>query len=101
MKRLALILLLVLFLARCYTHINKVQNKWGPPAKVEDRGDILVYYYYFHKGQIRGSLVDAKRPIPTEITAGWLVVEFTTERNGKILNKRKYWKQPDLGGHSE
>jgi len=39
MKRLtALLLLLLVILFGCYTHINKVKDKWGPPAKVEDRG---------------------------------------------------------------
>ena len=30
----------------------------------------------------------------SQYTAGIVVVEITTDRNGKILDKRKYWKQP-------
>ena len=78
-----------------------MQDKWGPPAEVEDRGDTIHYFYYFHHGRIKGSIVDADKITGTGITTGWLVVEIVTDKNGKILKKRKYWKQPDLGGNSK
>ncbi|MFX0198210.1 MAG: lipoprotein [Candidatus Hodarchaeota archaeon] len=85
MNRLILVLVLALFLAGCYTHINKVQDKWGPPAKVEDRGDTRIYYYYFPATDYGWGASKS----------GINVVELITTPEGKILKKRQYWKQPD------
>jgi starvation-inducible outer membrane lipoprotein len=84
---LAWALVLALFLAGCYTHISKVEDKWGPPAKIEHRKDTIVYYYYFYKGEER---------LGGDVVAGYVVVEITTNLEGKILKKRKYWKQPQV-----
>jgi hypothetical protein len=67
------ILILFFFLFGCAHYINEVENKWGPPHKVENRGDTTVYYYY---------------------SPGGRVVEFITDRNGKIINKRRYYRAP-------
>lgn len=74
-------------------HINQIRDKWGPPAKVEDRSDTIVYYYYFHKGKVTG-LTSTITSVGA--TSGWVVVEIITDRDGKILKKRKYWKQPEI-----
>lgn len=88
-KRLVVVLILVVLLSGCTTHINQVKDRWGPPGKVEDRPDTVVYYYYFYKTQV------VRRPYtPPEVREGWVVVEITTDLDGKILKKRKYWKQP-------
>lgn len=63
---LTLILVLTFTLVGCTPHINQVKRKWSSPAKVEDRGDTGVSYYYFPP---RGN---------------WAVVELTTDREGKI-----------------
>ena len=92
MKRVAIVLILALSLIGCYRNIAKVERKWGPPARVEDRGDTIVYFYHFHKEY---ASVYARRGFGTgHATYGIVVVEITTDRNGRILGKRKYWKQP-------
>jgi len=98
MKRLGLVLTLTLFLIACATtHINQVQNKWGPPAKVEDRGDTIVYYYYFIKGRSTGYHPGSRGGIVFgRSTVGVVAVEIITDRSGNILKKRKYWKQPEV-----
>jgi len=82
--------LIVLFLALglviggCYklrvaagvSHIRRIENKWGPPAKIEHTDETDIYYWY---GKKRG---------------GTVVVEFVTDKNGKVLKVRRYWKQP-------
>lgn len=90
-KRLVVVLILVVLLSGCTTHINQVKDRWGPPAKVEERADTVVYYYYFYKTKV------VRRPyMPPEVMKGWVVVEITTDLDGKILKKRKYWKQPTV-----
>jgi len=85
LKQKVLILALAVLLIGCYTNINRVKDKWGPPAKVEYGKDTIVYYYYFSKGEVRAG---------GDWVGGYVVVEITTDPNGKILKKRKYWKQP-------
>ena len=79
----------ILFLLGCYTHIQRVERKWGPPAKIESHNNKMSYYWYFYKGQVRGKFFKT-----TDVSVGWLVVEIITDPTGKILQKRKYWKQP-------
>jgi hypothetical protein len=97
-KRFALSVILVLLFFGCATTtISQVEDKWGPPAKVEDRGDTIVYYYYFYKGKGIGyDPGESGGIVWGQVTGGWIVVEIITDRNGKILKKRKYWKQPEI-----
>jgi len=74
-KRMLCILVLFLFLFGCAHYIKEVENKWGPPHKIENRGNTIVYYYY---------------------SPGGRVIEFITDQNGKIINKRRYYKAPKL-----
>jgi len=83
---LAILSLLFVLLVGCTTHINQVKDKWGPPAKVESREERLIYYYYFH--------VERVGRFGTK--SGVVVHEITTDRDGKILGTRKYWKQPKI-----
>jgi hypothetical protein len=96
MKRVAIALILLLLLVGCYKHISKVEHKWGPPAKVEDRGDTIVYFYYFYKATGSAIIPTGKRGamVLASGTEGIVVVEIITDRSGNILDKRKYWKQP-------
>ena len=66
---LILILVLTVTLVGCTPHINQVKKKWSSPAKIEDRGDTGVSYYYFRP---RGNRA---------------VVELTTDHEGKIQKK--------------
>lgn len=97
MKRLLGAILVALFLSACYGNINKVKDKWGPPAKVEYQEDTIVYYYYFYRGKAIGYDPGNSGGVTFgKTTVGIVVVEIVTDKNGKILNKRKYWKQPNL-----
>ena len=94
MKRLAIVLALSLLLIGCYSHISQVKEKWGPPAKVEYKRDTITYFYYFHKG--KATVYHGDYLSSGSVTAGWITVEIITDRSGKILKKRKYWKQPKV-----
>ena len=77
MKKLIVCLLMGLFLGcTTYTTIQQVENKWGPPARVEQRGDTTIYYYHWRRN------------------FKWYTVEITTDKEGKIVSKRKYRPQP-------
>ena len=84
--------LLGVLLVGCSTTktISQVEDKQGPPAKVERRGDTVVYYYYFSKRGVR------IRPFSVGMESGCVIVEFITDPSGKILKKRKYWKQTEI-----
>jgi hypothetical protein len=94
MKKLVMCILMCLFLIGCVhtTTISQVENKWGPPAQIEQRGDATVYYYHFYKEE-GGALVYRGIVIATA-RGGWYTVEITTDKDGKIMGKRQYWKQP-------
>ena len=93
MKKLSVCLLIGLFLAACATTttIQQVENKWGPPASIEQRDTTDIYYYHFYKRQ--GSGLVYSGVIVTKEQGGWYTVEITTDKEGKILSKRKYWMQ--------
>jgi len=96
------LLFVLLILMGCTTtppHINQIKDKWGPPAKVEDRGDTLVYYYYFYRSGGRVFITEsilAAWAYDKATRPGWIVVEIITDLEGKILSRRKYWKQPEI-----
>jgi hypothetical protein len=92
MKKLIVCLLMGLFLAGCYSTIAQVENRWGPPARVEQGDTTDIYYYHFYKRQ--GSGLVYSGVIITKDEGGWYTVEITTDKEGKILSKRKYWTQP-------
>ena len=96
MKRLAIVLASALLLIGCYSHINRVKDKWGPPAKVEYQQNKIIHYYYFYQDRTRGYIPAKGGLFLLTGRAGWYVVEIITDRDGKILSKRKYWKQPDI-----
>jgi hypothetical protein len=93
------VLALALFLSGCATlTLSKVENKYGPPSKVEREGDTITYYYYFYKGKVRAGAVGAGPVVmgSGELAEGWIVVEFVADSSGKVVKKKKYWKQPKL-----
>jgi hypothetical protein len=94
MKKLIVCLLMGLVLGGCSTTstIGEVENKWGPPARVEQRDTTDIYYYHFYKEQ--GSAIVRGGVIIAQGTGGWYTVEITTDKAGNILSKKKYWKQP-------
>jgi len=95
-KKVLIGLICLFLLLGCYRNISQVEYKWGPPGKVEDRGETLVYYYYFYRGRGIGYDPGYGGGVTLgRVTAGIVVVEITTDKTGKILKKRKYWKQPE------
>ncbi len=62
----------------------KVEQKYGPPAKKEMVDDKTVYYYYF-----TGRSGFTYQPYT-------MCVDITFDKNGKLINKREYYVQPDL-----
>ena len=91
-KVIVAVLFSFLFISGCCFHISKVIDKWGNPARIENQGDTVAYYYYFLESKSN----------PLDIYYGfdkgtaWKVVEIITDRKGKILKKRSYWKQPNV-----
>jgi hypothetical protein len=95
MRRLIICLLMGLFLTGCATTktISEVENKWGPPARVEQGITTDTYYYHFYKEQ--GRALVHRGIVIANGTGGWYTVEIKTDKAGNILSKRKYWKQPE------
>lgn len=73
-KRFVWVLILI-FLVGCGHTLSQVENKLGPPARVEKGADTITYYYYYQK---RG---------------GMIVLEYTATSEGKIINTRKFRAQ--------
>jgi len=94
MKKLIVCLLLGLFWGGCSTTstIGEVENKWGPPARVEQRDTTDIYYYHFYKEE--GRALVHRGIVIARGTGGWYTVEITADKAGNILSKRKYWMQP-------
>jgi len=72
----ALIALLGLF--GCVHTIDRVEQRWGPPARVEQQDEYTIYYYSFNKEGRRGS--------------GVLDVALTCDSSGNILSKSQTWE---------
>ncbi len=62
----------------------RVEQKYGPPAKKEIVDDKTIYYYYF-----TGRRSFSYQPYT-------MCVDITFDKNGKLINKREYYVQPDL-----
>jgi uncharacterized protein YceK len=102
MKKILLVLAMAV-LVGCATNINHVQDQWGPPAKVEqlENGN-SVWYWYVNTGKgsaVAGVVGDQGSGIAIgqgTSYSGWMVHELTVDKEGKVIKKRKYWKQPKL-----
>ena len=81
-KILMLAVVLGLLVSGCATTMEKVQNKYGPPAKVEQLENGYTVHYYYKVCNDYDCLCN----------------EFTYDQNGKIVKHRKYWTQglPDI-----
>lgn len=76
----------ILGCAELKTH-TQVEQKYGSPAKKEEREGILIYYYYFEGRRQR---------IPYErYKSTW---EFIFDKDGNLIEKRKYFTQPAAEG---
>jgi hypothetical protein len=94
-KSLILVLILAVILLTCAHTLSQIEEKWGPPAKIEKFEDRTIYYYYFQKG--KGSAIAFGRGpvvIRGDSSVGWWVVELTFDKEGNLMKKREYWKQP-------
>jgi hypothetical protein len=80
MKRILLFvsLTMVLGLFGCVHTIDRVEQRWGPPAGSEQQGDYTLYYYSFNKVGRRGP--------------GVLNVTLTCDNAGNILSKSQTWE---------
>jgi hypothetical protein len=72
----ASIALLALF--GCVHTIDRVEQRWGPPARVEQQDEYTIYYYSFNKEGRRGS--------------GILDITLTCDSTGNILSKTQKWE---------
>ena len=80
MKRILLFVLLTMVfgLFGCAHTVGRVEQRWGPPARVEQQEDHTIYYYSFNKAGRRGS--------------GVLNVTLTCDNAGNILSKSQTWE---------
>ncbi len=80
MKRILLFVLLTMVfgLFGCAHTIGRVEQRWGPPVRVEQQEDHTIYYYSFNKAGRRGS--------------GVLNVTLTCDNAGNILSKSQTWE---------
>ncbi len=79
------VLILIISLFGCAEwNQARVEQKYGPPAKKEIVGDKTVYYYYYS-----GRSAFNYQPYT-------MCVDITFDKNGKLINKREYYVQPDL-----
>ena len=69
---------IVLGLFGCTHTIDRVEQRWGPPARVEQQDEYTIYYYSFNKEGRRGS--------------GMLDVTLTCDSAGNILSKSQTWE---------
>jgi hypothetical protein len=79
MKTLLLLAMAVLILGGCasLSTMEKVQNRLGPPAKVEQLGNGYTTHYYYKACNRYDCLCN----------------EFTYGQNGKVIKTRRYWTQ--------
>ena len=64
---------------------SKVEQKYGPPAKTEIVGDNITYFYYY----------TYRARLPPYEPYVWCV-DFTFDKDGKLISKREYQAQPNL-----
>jgi hypothetical protein len=62
----------------------RVEQKYVPPAKKEIVDDKTIYYYYF----------SGRSALSYQVYT--MCVDITFDKNGKLINKREYYVQPDL-----
>ncbi|HAX99590.1 MAG TPA: hypothetical protein DCY12_12075 [Candidatus Atribacteria bacterium] len=93
MKKLVVAMVLGLLVSGGATsRIAQVEEKWGPPSKVEKLNSDSIYYWYFYKGR---AIAGGGRVVLGQYSEGWVAYEFTVNEEGTIIKKRKYWKQPE------
>jgi hypothetical protein len=96
MNKLTKILMLLILIAIAITLVtgcatlNSIQDKWGPPAKCEPKGELTVCYWYYWLG-------DGPAPTTVDIySPDWKCREVTVNKNGRVIKVRRYWIQPKL-----
>jgi hypothetical protein len=61
--------------------VNKladIEAKWGPPAKVEQTSDGVIWYYNYYKPE-----------------SGWWLGSIIADKEGNVIKVSTYWEQPD------
>ncbi len=82
------ILVVALVASGCATTLSQIQDRLGPPAKIEKTETTTTYTYYYYKGTLRGTLTGS------EAMVDWTVWEFVGDQSGKVFKKRHYIMQP-------
>ena len=80
----ALVLITLLFGCAEWNQ-TRFEQKYGPPPKKEIVDDKTIYYYYFSALSWKSSYME-----------NWCI-NLTFDKNGKLIKKREYQVQPDLG----
>ena len=70
-----------------------VEAKWGLPAKVEQTGDGVIWYYCFYRtnAEMGNEFVD----IGIKRESGWWLGSIIADKEGNIIKVNKYWGQLD------
>jgi hypothetical protein len=78
---LILVTIVIFLVAGCATStMERIQDKYGPPGKVERLENGYTVFYYYKACNEYDCLCN----------------EFTYDLNGKIVKHRRYWTQPKL-----
>jgi YD repeat-containing protein len=78
---LTLLTVMLICLGCAASNISRVEDEWGPPAKIVKNDGTETYFWYFETGYF---------------TKAWAIYEFTCDPKGKIISKRSYLQQPKL-----
>lgn len=73
-----------------------IEATWGPPAKIEQTGDGVIWYYYFYKTQKAGM----NNGIGIKRGPGWWLSSIIADNEGNIIKVSTHWEQSNaLNGH--
>jgi len=81
----AILILITLLFGCAELNQARVEQKYGPPAKKEIIDDKITYYYYYTYWSLG----------PPYIAYQWCM-DFTFDKEGRLINKREYRAQPNL-----
>jgi hypothetical protein len=66
-----------------------IEAKWGPPAKVEQTSDGVIWHYYFYQANVRRNKGFFDVGIKRE--SGWWLDSIIADREGDIIKVNSYW----------
>ena len=117
MKKIVILgLAMAIFLSGCALTLTKIENKYGRPARVEiecidnniactedtyynnkDAIKHIIWFYYWQSRLSRGVATSRTNVVVLEVEdyTGWLCWEIIADKNGDVINNRKYIEQPN------